>query len=244
MQRNDVDHVDARVNKLGASLFFDPVTVDAAGKHGVTDLVALIFGGRVGAMGDVDVLQLIDTFPFVSPTMLEATWPAVEAVGGPVAMRRIFSEAVSAAASARWNATAMQTVGTTARALIAPVASVALGLSAGWRSIALDEALPGPERVIASLFALRELRGDIHIENVREIGLTPFEAEIATSGPLVAELHGWPPPFPDAAPFEQRSDAAGDRTSARMVEIYDAALDDVTFESFDKALRTLRVDRR
>jgi hypothetical protein len=163
----------------------------------------------------------------------------------------VFSEAVSDAARARWDQSALRVIGATAREVIASVDGVSPGLFTAWRAIALD-ATPsamdrGIDRVadteVASLFALRELRGDIHIESVRTIGLTPLEAEIATRGPVVAELHGWPAPFPDAAPHEQRSREAGRRTSERMVEIYDGAIDDAAFSSFVDALACLVVNR-
>lgn len=244
MQRSDVDRVDARVNNFGASLFFDPVTIEEAGKHGVTDVVALVLGGRSGAIGDIGVSRLFDAFPFISPTMLEACWPAVEQAGGPIALRHVFTGAFAAAASVRWNPVALQTIGETARDLIVPIDGVAPGLFTGWRSIALHGEPSGVEREIASLFALRELRGDIHIDSVRSVGLSPFEAEIATRGPVVAELHGWPHPGTDPEPFEQRSGEAGSRTSERMTEIYDAVLDDATFASFADALDNLVADYR
>jgi hypothetical protein len=244
MQRTAIDRTDARVNQLGASLFFDPVTAEAARHRGVTDVVALICGGRAGAMGNVDVTRMVGAFPFISPTMLEACWPAVEAAGGPVAMHRVLSEAQSETARAHWDATALGVIGATARDLVASVDDVAPGLFTGWRTVALDAAQNRTVRDIAGLFALRELRGDIHIESVRETGLTPLEAEIATRGPVVAELHGWPQPYPEAAPFEQRSRAAGERTSERMFEIYCAVLDDLTFEAFNDALDTVVGERR
>lgn len=244
MQNDAIDCADGRINKLGASLFLDAVTIEAASRHGVLDVVALIFGGRAGAMGDIDVSRMTNAFPFVSPKMLEACWPAIDSAGGPVALQQLFSEAVSDAARAHWDYAALQVIGATAREVIASVDGAAPGLFTAWRTIALDAKASGVDNEIASLFALRELRGDIHIESVRTIGLTPLEAEIATRGPVVAELHGWLAPYPDAAPHEQRSRAAGRRTSERMVEIYDGAIDDAAFGSFVDALGRLGANRR
>ena len=246
MQHNAIDRLDGRINQLGASLFFDAVTIETARRHGVLDVVALILGGRAGALGDIDVARMTDVFPFISPSMLEASWPAIESAGGPVALQNVFSEAVSDAAQAHWDSTALRVIGTTAREVIASVGGVAPGLFTAWRAIALDAPSGvgsgidcGVDTEVASLLALRELRGDIHIESVRTIGLTPLEAEIATRGPVVAELHGWPTPYPDAAAHEQRSLAAGRRTSERMLEIYDGALDPTDFDSFVDAVDSL-----
>ena len=151
-------------------------------------------------------------------------------------MHRALSEAQCETASAGWHEGALQVIGATARDLVTSVDGVAPGLFTGWRSIALDTVSGGTIREIASLLALRELRGDIHIQSIRESGLTPFEAEIATRGPVVAELHGWPQPYPDVQPLEQRSHAAGERTSERMAEIYGSVLDQAAFDSFADAL--------
>lgn len=243
MQQIAIDRVDGRINQLGASLFFDAVTLETARRHRVLDVVALILGGRAGALGDIDVARMTDMFPFISPSMIAGCWPAIESAGGPVALQRVFSEAVSDAAQAHWSETALRVIGATARDVIAPVDGVAPGLFTAWRAIALDATPRGVGTEVASLFALRELRGDIHIESVQTIGLTPLEAEIATRGPVVAELHGWPTPYPDAAAHEQRSLAAGRRTSERMVEIYDGAIDPTTFDSFVDAVDSLVADR-
>ena len=243
MQQIAIDRVDGRINQLGASLFFDAVTLETARRHRVLDVVALILGGRAGALGDIDVARMTDMFPFISPSMIAGCWPAIESAGGPVALQRVFSEAVSDAAQAHWSETALRVIGATARDVIAPVDGVAPGLFTAWRAIALDATRRGVGTEVASLFALRELRGDIHIESVQTIGLTPLEAEIATRGPVVAELHGWPTPYPDAAAHEQRSLAAGRRTSERMVEIYDGAMDPTAFDSFVDAVDSLVADR-
>ena len=243
MENSIIDKLDARVNKLGASLFLDPATLAFASGRGVTDLVALIFGGRAGALGNVDLQRMIEVYPFISPTMLEACWPWVEQAGGSVAVHSVLSEAQCETARAGWHEEPLQVIGATARDLVTSVDSVAPGLFTGWRSIALDTDASGTTREIASIFALRELRGDIHIHSVREVGLTPFEAEITTRGPVVAELHGWPQPYPDVQPLEQRSRAAGERTSERMAEIYRSTLDQAAFDSFADALTNLVAHR-
>lgn len=124
-ERSDTDRSDARVNKLGASLFFDTATAEEAATRGVTDVVALVLAGRAGAMGDIGVSQLCDAFPFIAPTMLDACWPAVEQAGGPVEMRRVFSGALAATARVRWDVDALQVIGATARDLIARAEGVA-----------------------------------------------------------------------------------------------------------------------
>lgn len=243
MQNEAIDRMDGRINQLGASLFFDAVTLETARRQGVLDAVALVLGGRSGALGDIDVTRMTELFAFISPSMLEACWPAIETAGRPAALCSVFSDAVADAATARWDSTALGVIGSTARTVIAPVDGVTPGLFTAWRQIALD-APDGTSADVASLLALRELRGDIHIESVREAGLTPLEAEIATRGPVVAELHGWPTPYPDAAEYEQRSQAAGRRTSERMVEIYDEAIDHDAFTSFVEAVDSLVAARR
>ena len=66
--------------------------------------------------------------------------------------------------------------------------------------------------------ALRELRGAMHGAAILTVGLSPLEAVLVRS-PDVAELFGWSPPFPDAAPFHERwglAEARTDRTRAPL----------------------------
>ena len=88
------------------------------------------------------------------------------------------------------------------------------------------------------VMALRELRGDIHIQCVAAEGLHPLEAEIVTRGVDGAELHGWPPPFPDPDRSRARVVAAEAATSARMQAAY-AVLDEGELEALREAVRSL-----
>ncbi len=244
MRNEAIDRVDTTLNRLGASLFLDGTTIDAARRAGVDDVIALIFGGRVGAMGDVREAEMIEAFAFVSPTMQSATWASIENLGGPTALLPIFLASNAEAANAKWDLAAMGMVGSVAREVIEPVEGFRPGLFTGWRNLALGTGHGDLSRDVASLHALRELRGDIHIDSVRSEGLSALEAEIATRGPVVAELHGWPQPYPDAAPYQQRSLNAAKRTSDKMVEIYDATIDQRRFDELaDAAERLLDPER-
>jgi hypothetical protein len=244
MRNESIDRVDTILNRLGASLFLDSTTIDVARRSGVDDVVALIFGGRIGAMGDVGEAEMIEAFAFVSPTFLSATWASIDALGGPAALLPIFLASNTEAARANWDLAALGAVGSVAREVIEPVEGIRPGLFTGWRNLALDSEDGGLSQDVASLHALRELRGDIHIDSVRLEGLSPLEAEIATRGPVVAELHGWPQPYPDAAQYQQRSLAAARRTSDKMVEIYDASIDRRRFDELADAAERLTDTQR
>jgi len=70
------------------------------------------------------------------------------------------------------------------------------------------------------VMALRELRGDSHIQCLAAEGLLPLEAEIVTRGVAGAELHGWPTPFPDPDVYRERVAVAERATSVRMQRAY------------------------
>lgn len=239
MRNEAIDHVDATINRLGASLFLDDTSIDAARRAGIDDVIALIFGGRIGAMGDVGEAEMIEAFAFVSPTMLSTTWASIENLGGPTALLPTFLASNTEAAKVKWDLDALGIVGSVAREVIEPVEGIRPGLFTGWRNLALGSAHGDLSRDVASLHALRELRGDIHIDSVRLEGLSPLEAEIATRGPVVAELHGWPQPYPDAGHYQQRSRNAAERTSDKMVEIYDETIDRRRFDELAGAAQRL-----
>ena len=86
--------------------------------------------------------------------------------------------------------------------------------------------------------ALRELRGAMHGAAMLTVGLSPLEAVLVRS-PDVAELFGWSPPFPDAAPFHERWGLAEARTD-RMVGRHLAVLDEPELAELVETLGAIR----
>lgn len=222
MDRATIDRMDARVNALGAALYFDPVTIGHAAAGGIEDVFVLYGGGRAGVMGDVTAEQVVAAFGFFAPGAVHGLWPAVLAAGTPSWIASVYAEGMTAAARDGWDRGACTTVARLGRRVIDGVIPLGMSLFAGWRAVP-EPGDPGGDAALAVL-ALRELRGDIHIQSVAAAGLAPLEAEMVSRGESGARLHGWPEPYPDPSRFTDRVEAAETATSERMQRIYAEAL--------------------
>ena len=217
MDRQGIDRMDARLNALGASLFFDEVTVAHAEAAGIDDVFAL-YAGRAGVLGDVSAGQAASALGFFDPDVVNDVWEGLTRFGSPSWVAEVFAGAMADAAGQRWNAASARAV-------------VALGMQV------VESVTPaGASSVV---HALRELRGDLHIQCVSAAGLHPLEAEMVTRGVPAAQLHGWKPPYPDPSRFVDRVAAAEAATSERMAHIYGAALSEVELDDLAAAVDTL-----
>lgn len=217
MDRSLIDAMDARINRLGADLFFDPLTVAAAAASGV-DNPLVLYAGRVGVMGDVTAEQAVSALCFFDPALVHDVWGAMAVYGPPSRLGEVFASSMRAAAEQQWDPSAALVVARLGGTVITSVAPMGMALFAGWRSVAADGS------ACAVVHALRELRGDIHIQSVASVGLGPADADMATRGAAGMQLHGWKPPYPDPSPFMEPLALATAATSQRMESIYRAAL--------------------
>lgn len=233
MDRGDIDLLDARINALGASLFFDPVTTAHAAAEGIDDVFAL-YAGRAGVLGDVASDQAASALGFFDPGVVADVWRGLERFGGPARVAAVFAAAMAETARPRWDAEAADTVVVLGTKVVESVTPIGLALFSGWRRVARER------RDASSVVqALRELRGDVHVQCVSVAGLHPLEAEMVTRGAPAALLHGWKAPYPDPAPFVARVAAAEMATSQRMAQIYAAALAGAERTDLAAAIRVL-----
>lgn len=236
MQPELIDHMDARINAFGSALFFDEITMRHGVDHGVSDPIVLYAAGRAGAMGDVNAAQVASAFTFFAPSVVAEVWPSVRAFGRPTRIAEVFAEAMAAAARVRWHAEPAEVVARLGGAVVDGTVAMGQALFAGWQAMPRPEDPHGAAAI--AVMALRELRGDIHIQCLAAEGLAPLEAEIVTRGVAGAELHGWPPPYPDPDRFRERVAAAELATSSRMQRHY-ALLDDDDLGALRDAVRSL-----
>jgi hypothetical protein len=220
MDLPDHDLVDHRINRLGASLLFAEPTLARGAAAGITDAAVLYAGGRAGAMGDVRAPVVQAAFCFFSTSAVDEVWALVEAAGRPSELAAVYAEGLADAARATWDPDAAATLHRIGEQLAGGIELVGLPLFGSWR------AMPRPADPIgaAALTAmtLRELRGDVHVQSVAAVGLTPLEAELGTRGEAWATLHGWHPPFPDVAAALPRLAEADEITSRRMGALHAA----------------------
>jgi hypothetical protein len=233
MDMNHTDRLDARINRLGASLFFHPTTTGHAASVGIDNLFVM-YAGRAGVMGDITADQIVSAFCFFDSQVVSDVWAGTHAHGGPARVGSVSAAAMALAASQLWDESAAATVVDIGLRVIDNVVPMGMALFAGWRRIALETS-----EVSRVVHALRELRGDIHIQSIAAQGLSPLEAEMATRGEAGAQLHGYKPPYPDPAPFAERVAAASLSTSRRMRAIYASALNDAQLQTLDAAVAAL-----
>lgn len=237
MDINDIDRMDAHINKAGASLFFHPLTTEHAAAQGI-DNVFVLYAGRAGVMGDVTPDQVVSAFCFFNEEVVNDVWNGMSAYGTPSHVGTVFADAMAVAARELWNSEAAETVVDLGNKVCDSVAPMGMALFAAWRRLARET--PEVSRVV---HALRELRGDVHIHSVAAHGLGPLEAEMATRGEAGAQLHGYKPPYPDPAPFVERVEMASSDTSKRMHAVYSNALSEAELAALDAAVSGL-VDSR
>ena len=163
-------------------------------------------------------------------------WPSVRAFGRPSTIAGVFAEAMAAAARVRWDRDAAEVVARHGATIVDGVVPLGRSLFAGWQAMARPTDPQGAAAIV--VMALRELRGDTHIQCIAAEGLLPLEAEIVTRGVPGAELHGWPAPYPDPERFRDRVEAAERATSERMQRAY-GLLGDADLGALREAVRTL-----
>lgn len=230
----DTDRVDRRINQLGASLFFDPVTVAHAAAAGVDDVFALYAGGRGGVMGNVTATQVAVALGFFPLELVRSVWADVHAIAEPTHLATVHADAMVAAANETWDGAAAAVVVELGSEVASSVPLLGLSLFAGWRERARPSEPIGA--AVHVVHTLRELRGDIHVQSVAAQQLDPLEAEIVTRGEEGATLHGWPHPWPEPAPFAERVAAADSATGDRMRRIYSESLGPARFATFAEAV--------
>lgn len=218
MDRDTIDRLDARLNQLGASLFFHPTTVAAAAGAGIDDVFAL-YAGRAGVLGDVDAGQAASALAFFDPDVVADVWAGLARFGTPTHVADVFAASMAETAASSWDGAAAAVVTDLGGRVADSVTPTGLALFTGWRARARRE-----REVSRVVHTLRELRCDLHIQCVSVHGLHPLEAEMVTRGEPAAQLHGWRPPYPDPAAFRDRVAAAEDDTSRAMQRVYRAAL--------------------
>jgi len=233
MNRETIDRLDARVNALGASLFFDEVTVATAAAAGIDDVFAL-YASRAGVLGDVDAGQAASALAFFDPKVVADVWSGLDRFGTPSQVAEIFAGAMSSAATQRWDPEAASVVVALGLKVAESVTPTGHALFTGWRRVARARG-----DVSSVVQALRELRGDVHIQCISVHGLHPLEAEMVTRGASAAQMHGWAPPYPEPEPLIDAVAAAESATSHRMAQIYAAALTAAEFDDLVAAVDAL-----
>jgi hypothetical protein len=175
---------------VGLSFYFDPHTVERGGEYGLHRFQ--FYGlGRGGVLGDVSRAEVEEAFTFFHPGVFDFIWDNARDKAEPVPTAAAYLEAAYEFADRTFGAIPSEVLARYAQATQKVVEGVAEGhhqLVDGYRRY------PVPESPVHAAYRgailMRELRGCVHIDAVREVGLTPLQA-CYLQGPDGFKGHGF-----------------------------------------------------
>lgn len=201
------------VYDVGGRFMLDGDTFARGAELGMAGMV-FYFCGRGGVLGDVDADVVTAEFGVFAPGTVREQWEAGVAVMAPRDAAREFMACGHAWGRAHLpeGLDAARLAGLTRRVVDA-TGDDAPALFAAWR----DEPWPEDDRAAAlhGVHLLRELRGGLHVQAVREAQLHPHHAVVVRQGETMAALFGWPEPHPDPEPSRADWATAEELTNER-----------------------------
>lgn len=222
---------------VGASFYFAPATAERAKELGLN--VFQFYGlGRAGVLGDVDYDVVFDAFTFFSHSAMGMLWTDSRVLAEPVETAEAHVQAAYAYADATFGAIPTDALAKFALAVHKVAESVSVGHHAlldGYKRFAVP-ANPVHSAYLGAIL-MRELRGCVHIDAVREAGITPAEAAYLHD-PMAFKLHGYaedevPTVTPD---LEARKQRAEEITTATMAAYFAVLTDEERQALHDGAL--------
>ena len=191
MNTSELSDVTAEpIQLVGMSFYFAPSTAERAKALGLN--VFQFYGlGRGGVLGDVDYETVFDAFNFFSHSAMGMLWTASRELADPVASATAYLEAAYAYADDTFGAIDVALLASFARAARTIANAVPAGQHAlfdGYVRFPVPKN-PGHDAYLGAI-TLRELRGGVHIDAVREAGITPQEAAYMHD-PSIFKLHGY-----------------------------------------------------
>jgi len=197
--------IAAPMGDLGGRFMLSARTYATGAEYGFSGL-DFYFCGRGGVLGAVDASVVIDELAFFEPGDARRQWEAGLAVMPPAEAAARFIECGYAWGRARLpqSLPAARLADLSQRVMDASAATLGEdrpALFAAWS----DRSWPEDERARAlhAVHLWRELRGGLHVQALRRVGLDPRTAVMITSGDKGAEFFGWSPPHPDPEPFRE-----------------------------------------
>jgi hypothetical protein len=160
--------------------------------------------GRCGVLGEVDADVVASAVGFFPADVVRDAWEAGRSLPAEDAVRRYTT--VCQEFGRRKLAGLAETDAERLAELLGAVAGnadvIGAPLAAGWRAVPLPD--DARARVIQLAHVVRELRGGLHLVAVISLGLSPLEAILTGSSPLIpdtegnARYFGWPEPYAEA----------------------------------------------
>jgi hypothetical protein len=161
---------------VGLSFYFDPQTVERGGEYGLHRFQ--FYGlGRGGVLGDVSRSEVEEAFTFFHTGVFDFIWDNARSKAEPVSTAAAYLEAAYRFADRTFGAIPAEVLAGYAQVTQKVVEGVTMGhhkLVDGYRQYPVPES-PVHAAYLGAIL-MRELRGCVHIDAVREVGLTPLQA--------------------------------------------------------------------
>ena len=233
-----VARIGARVDALGGIWMGGPVMAvgSSLGLDGYPWPFYMV--GRGGVLGDVDADTIAEAMVFPSPDLVRSAWAeGRELLSVDEGVRRFIGCAYTWAPDAIGAAPNLERSVELLERLVQSVDCATAPLAAGWR----DVPAPGgvPERAAWAINVLREHRGGLHAGCVAAAGLSPVEAIMATEGEFMAQMYGWPAPYPDVEASKVRKAPVEAATNELVAQSY-RALDSTDLAELANLLESLQ----
>jgi len=175
---------------VGMSYYFAPSTNDLAPNYGLN--VYEFYGlGRAGVLGNVTPQEVVDIFAFFHENAINFLWTAALPKADPVAIAAEHIKAAYVFADKTFGGIDTSTLSAFATAAFKVIAAVPQGefpLVDGYKQYE-QPSNPIHAAMLATIL-LRELRGGVHTEAVREVGLS-FKDACYLSDAGIFKLHGY-----------------------------------------------------
>ncbi|MEZ5321032.1 MAG: hypothetical protein R2698_02925 [Microthrixaceae bacterium] len=181
---------------FGRRFMFDPATYELAAPYGFEG-IDFYFLGRGGVLGDAPPEVVAAAFGFFEPARLSRRWTRGRSRLDPRSSAELFADACAAFGRTDLVEVDFDRLDHLLARVLEAADDAGLALFAGWRTMATADDVKG--RVAQRMFALRELRGGLHLLSVRASGIAPRDAVLVDGGPPNAELLGYEAPFEDVS---------------------------------------------
>jgi hypothetical protein len=170
-------------------------------------------------LGDVDEIAAAMVFP--SPELVRSAWAkGIELLTPLDGVHAFIGCAYTWAPDAIGSAPNLRRTVELLERLVESVDCTSAPLAGGWREVPAPEETPA--RATWAINVLREHRGGIHAASVLAAGLSPVEAIMATEGEFMAQMYGWPAPYPDVEASKIRKAPVEAATNDAVAASYDA----------------------
>ncbi len=219
--------INPQIQKIGMSFYFDSGTAEHAKAHdmNVYEYYAI---GRGGVLGDVDASRVGEVFWFFDQGMIDMMWSGSTAKVDAVTGAQSHVKAAYAYADrvfANVDPATLSAFGAAARKVAESTPRGKYPLVDGY--LAFDPPTEPAHAAKLGSIMLRELRGAVHIDSTRELGLSAADACYGNSE-FIYKLHGYSAEVdPDRAEeIRSRMGAAEDQTTKVMAGYLDVLSDD------------------